>query len=451
MLCAHGANALALAVQVKEYVPLMQWRDAGQLPVEAWATKTGTGTKVYGINSAARPHLAGLWPKDVELLVDALLRKHGPLLGNSRSKARALILRRYARSPQSVAQLRGIFAEAVYLEKHPNEGYVSKPNAKHNDVYRMDNHVPNGAQIKTKGIFSGSGYAAEMNEDYHAKRFIVPDDHVPLLKSYFLEQAQKFESAGDTRLADKSRQQFAKIRPLGETSGELENRLQLVNRRVAAEKSAPYVSLGVATGLGLAPFLWDYANDQNTAERFLNQATRDISLRVAAFGTDKILTNVKGGALRGSVKGNLITGTAMFVVDSGLLVYENGGTRTFKEAIFWEEIGGSSSALTLGFVVGAPVTIFVTELAMGMGPAAPVVGATTGFMAASLSGMVGYVGGKTVTRKLLDNIAPEIARKAEQDAVKEVRIGLDALEKKAIAWQPVTESALRTDHRFALN
>ncbi len=407
----------------------MRWQGSPQLKADAWANQTGGVTGSRRINPAARPYLAGHWPRDVELLEDALLRKHGRMLGESNSKARHLILRRYVRSPESAAQLRGIFAEAVYLDRHPNEGYVSKPNAAHNDVYRMDGRVPNGGQIKTKQTFSGSGYQAEMKRDFLAKRFIVPDDHVKPLRSYLDGQERKFQLAGNELLATEARRQSAKVRPLGATSAALETRLKSVAKHIAAEKAAPYVSLGVSTGAGLAPIIWSYANGELTGDKLLRQATRDISLRLTAIGADATLANVKGGALRGSAKGNLITGAAMFAVDSVFLICEYGGQQSFREAAFWEEIGGGASALTLGFSVGAPVTIYVTASAVEFGPAAPAIGATAGLMAGSLSGMVGYFGGKAVTRQFLDSVAPEIARKAEMEAFVEVRTGLDAMEK----------------------
>jgi len=46
--------------------------------------------------------------------------------------------------------------------------------------------------------------------------------------------------------------------------------------------------------------------------------------------------------------------------------------------------------------------------------------------------MVGYVGGKRATRVLLETVAPEIARKAEREAVAEIRASLAAMEKKAM-------------------
>lgn len=432
-LCAQGVVAPAL--HAKSYVPLMEWQASGQLPVEAWKGDRAQDALPRRINPAAQPKLAGQWPKDVELLQDALLRKHGKLLGGSPSKARQVILDKYASSSQSAARLRGIFAEAVYLERHPNEGYVAKPNASHNDVYSWveGERLPQGGQIKTAKTFSGAGYVAKMKQDYLARRFIVPDDHVEPLRNYLLEQERKFQMTGDTKLAEQARRQFAKVKPLGATTVELEGRLQSVFRRVVAAKSSPYVSLGVAAGVGLAPILWNYGNGDITAGRAMYQATRITALMGTGFGTNAALANIKGGALRGTAKGNLITGAAIFAVEAGFLVYENGGTRAFQEARFWEELGGSASALTLGLAVGTPVAVYVTGLAVETGPFAPVIGGTSGVVAGSLSGMVGYVGGKSATRVLLDTVAPEIARKAEREAVAEIRAGLDAMEKKTSA------------------
>lgn len=426
---AQGASAPILLA--KSYVPLTEWQAPGQLPVEAWKVENVPEVQSRRINPAAQPKLAGQWPKDVELLQDALLRKHGKLLGGSHSKARQVILDKYASSSQSAARLRGIFAEAVYLERHPNEGYVGKPNAAHNDVYSWveGERMPQGGQIKTAKTFSGAGYVAKMKQDYLARRFIVPDDHVELLKNYLLEQEHKFQAAGDIKLAEQARRQFAKVKPLGATTVELESRLHSVFRRVVAAKSAPYVSLGVAAGVGLAPMLWNYGNGDITAGRAMYQTTRITALMGTGFGTNAALASFKGGALRGTAKGNLITGAAIFAAEAGFLVYENGGTRAFQEARFWEELGGSAAAVA----VGIPVGIWATGAwAAGTGPAAPAA-PVVGFLAGSAAGAVAYLGGKSITRPLLDQFAPEIARKAEREAVAEIRASLDAMEKKTAA------------------
>ena len=79
------------------------------------------------------------------------------------------------------------------------------------------------------------------------------------------------------------------------------------------------------------------------------------------------------------------------------------------------------------------MAVYVTGLAVETGPLAPVISGASGVVAGSLSGMVGYVGGKSATRVLLDTVAPEIARKAEREAVAEIRANLDAIEKKTAA------------------
>ena len=429
--------AVAPLLVAKSYVPLMDWQQSGHLP--GLKLDSALEVKSRSINPAARPQLAGQWPKDVELLQDALLRKHGKLLGGSPSKARQLILDRYSMSSQSAARLRGIFAEAVYLEIHPNEGYVGKPNATHNDVYCWveGEQLPQGGQIKTTKTFSGADYVAKMKKDYLARRFIVPDDHVEPLKRYLLEQDRKFQKTGDIKLAEQSRRFYAKVKPLGATTSDLEGRLQSVFRRLVAAKSSPYVSLGVAAGVGLAPILWNYMTGEDSAGRAIYQATRATTLMGVGLATDGILANIKGGALRGTAKGNLITGAAIFAAETGFLVYENGGTRAFQEARFWEELGGSASGLTLGLAVGTPVGIWATGAwAAGTGPlapAAPLVGAGAGLLSGSLAGTAGYFGGKRAARVCLDTFAPEIAHRAEREAVAEIRLSLDVIEQKAFA------------------
>lgn len=420
--------AVKPVLSARSYVPLMEWSSPGQLPIYDWKATRAPDVQHRSINPRDRPQLGGQWSKDVELLEDALLRKRKSL-GGSHNKARQIILNTYASSSQSAARLRGIFAEAVYLELHPNEGYVSKPNAPHNDVYRWieGERIPQGGQIKTMRTFSGAGYLAKMKQDYLASRFIVPDDHVEPLKNYLSEQEHKFITAGEGKLADEARLQFAKVKPLGTTSDELESRLRSVFRRVVAEKAAPYVSLGAAAGIGLAPIFWNYGNGTITSGHAIYQTTRVVSLMGTGYGTDMVLASVKGGALRGVVKGNIITGAAIFAVETGFLVYENGGKSAFQEARFWEELGGSVSALTIALAVGTPVAISVTILTES-----PPIGLAAGIVVGSAASMIGHVAGKNATRVLLDSVTPEIARKAESDAVAEVNNNLREIEKKLV-------------------
>lgn len=415
--------ASANADQVKSYNPLFQYQKPGHhLPIASWSSNADQSTQA----PSTRPQLSGLWSRDVELLEDSLLRKHGRLLQDSNSKARKLIAQTYPRNTQSTARLRGFFAEAIYLDRHPDEHYVKKFNAKHNDVYRMVNGVPDGAQIKTKVTFSGPAYEIDMRKDYLAKRFIVPDNHVEPLRSHLTEQEQIYRIAGDIKNAEKTHRMLAKIRPLGATSQQLQSRLNSAYRTISRAESAGYVSLGTAAGLGLAPVLWKYANGETSDGTALYQTTKTLSLVNVGMTVDRGLTSYKSGALRGTVKGNVITGAAVFTIETAYLFYEHGGTNALKQAGFWEEIGGSVSSLTLGTIVGGYVALWTAPLGVP-------VQATSAITAGMTGGIGGYIGGKSATRKLLEDVAPEIALKAEKDSIAEVRNSLEMGKSRLLA------------------
>ena len=77
----------------------------------------------------ARPYLPGLRPVELELLEDALRRKMPITIGNSREKAHAKIIRNSLRDPVKRSHIKGILAEALFLEKNPNWLYVRSPTA----------------------------------------------------------------------------------------------------------------------------------------------------------------------------------------------------------------------------------------------------------------------------------------------------------------------------------
>src|SRR5690606_38289881 len=94
----------ALAAQTSVYAPL------GSLDGSLMAG-TSAPYASRAVKSADRPSPPGAWPRDVELLTDALLRKHARLLKrnpvcarDASACGRELIIRRYATNS---AQLRG--------------------------------------------------------------------------------------------------------------------------------------------------------------------------------------------------------------------------------------------------------------------------------------------------------------------------------------------------------
>lgn len=403
----------------QRYVPLYQSPQSGQLPIKAWANNSYQNQLAI----STRPKLAGLWSRDVELLEDSLLRKHGRLLQGSHIKARKLIARSYSKNTQSAARLRGFFAEAIYLDRHPNEHYVQKFNAKHNDVYRMVNNVPDGAQIKTKLKFSGPAYESDMRNDYLAKRFIVPDDHVKPLKKHLFEQEKLYRKVNDVKSADRTHRMIAKIRPLGATSNQLKTRMDNVYRTTLRAETVTYVSLGAAAGLGIAPILWSYANGEASEGATLYQSAKTLSLINTGVAANRALESYKDGALKGSLKGNVIIGAAIFATETMYLLYEHGGTKAFNNAEFLEEMGGSISSLTLSLIVGGNVALWTTPFGM---PAQ----ITCTVLAATITGASGYIAGKRLSHEILNEFAPEIARKAEKELIQNAKNTLQNSENK---------------------
>src|SRR5579863_734889 len=112
------------------YTPLRDWpeprftAESMRLAPREWA--------VAPMRADARPSPIGFRGRSVDLLQDALLRKHPKVLRNSPQLARELIVRRFVnhRPP-----LYGIMAEAVFIDRNPDWGYVKSPNAPQHDVY----------------------------------------------------------------------------------------------------------------------------------------------------------------------------------------------------------------------------------------------------------------------------------------------------------------------------
>ena len=71
-----------------------------------------------------RPVLPGIRPVELELLEDALRRKMPRTIGESRVQAHHKIIRNSLRDPMKRAHIKGVLAEALYLEKNSKWGYV---------------------------------------------------------------------------------------------------------------------------------------------------------------------------------------------------------------------------------------------------------------------------------------------------------------------------------------
>lgn len=404
--------------QTQTYRPLGSWIDPQTEASLLWdrQVRAMSARSAPSLAPGARPQLAGLRPRSVELLEDSLLRKHPRLLKNSPERARLLLLRRY---DNGVAQLRGYMAEAMFLDRNPEWGYVGKPNATQNDVYRWveGRRTPFTGQIKYHDSGSPSTYAADMVKDYRAPRFFIPDDHVEATKAYLRGRAIRLEAGGDRAGAARAWRDYGRVRPIGATSAEIRAATTEAARGVMRERYAAYTSLGAALALSLGPTLIDMAKGDITANVAAYQAARSLSLIGVGIGTDQVLARVGQGALRGGFRGNVIVGAAITITQTIWLLHEHGWQRAFYQPEFYEEVVGGVSAVGLGMVGGA----VATGLAVETGPWAPVIG----FGAGVVTGTIGYLGGKSATRALIEVIAPEMLQRQERQRIESVKEAID--------------------------
>jgi hypothetical protein len=356
------------------------------------------------------------------------LRKHPKLLKNSPVKARELLLRRYSNNP---AQLRGIMAEAMFLDHNPEWGYVQKPNASQHDVYRwvLGRRTPMTGQIKYHANGNPVTYAADMVKDYRSERFFIPDDHVEPTRTYLQRQADKLSAAGDKQGAAQAYRNRNRVQPMGVQSSDIASSTNEAAKAYAREKYATYVSLGASLALALGPNMYDWASGDIAANQALYRTTRALSLLGVGVGTDLALMAVKEGALRGTIRGNVIVGTALTITEVTWLLYEHGWQRAFYQPQFYEQVVGGVSGIALGFAGGMAATVLTAEMG-------PWVAIPAGFVTGVVAGTVGYVGGRSGTYMVLDAVFPEMIQQQERQQLESVKSsiskGITALQ----SWPP---------------
>ncbi|MGE5266908.1 MAG: hypothetical protein ACM3L9_06030 [Deltaproteobacteria bacterium] len=423
------ASVGTAAAQDFTYSPLHSW----VAPEAQWSASLQAASERLPVSAerGPQPQLAGLRPKSVELLEDALLRKHPKLLQDSPERARELILRRY-RSAEG--PLRGYMAEAMFMDRNTEWNYVDKPNATQHDVTRWidGRSTPFNGQIKYHDDGKAASYARDMIDDYRAHRFFIPDDHVESTKAYIREHAERAQGRGNRAEAQRLWRDYSRVRPIGATSSEIRSATTEAARYVARERYAVYTSFGAASALALAPWLIDMSNGDLTANRLTYEAARTASLLGVWYGTERGLAGIRNGALRGTTKGTAIIGGALVLTELGWLVHEHGWRKAFYRPEFYQQAVGGVSATGLAFAAG----LKATELSAGTGIWAPVIGGG----AAIVAGTVGYVGGESLTREVIEFVNPEMLRRAERQMVGTAR---DDLARKIANTQGWDGSAYR--------
>lgn len=415
----------ALVVWVVAQLPargqVSVYRPLGAAGVEPAYDRWNAARRALASSSPeSRPNLPGLRSRGVEILTDAMLRKHPRLLKSNPARARELILRRYS---NSLPQLRGIMAEAVFVDRHPEWGYVRSPNATQHDVTRSGpgqkglGPVWWNGQIKFHMDGNPAKYAADMRSDYRAHRFFVPDDHAEPLKAYLKTRAEASESAGELLQSRALRRDYARVRPLGVTSLQIDRQTQIAARLILSERSATYASLGAVLAVALGDTAYDLMSGEISPDLAFYRASRGASMLGAAGATELALARVRQGAWRGSLRGNVVTGVVLTVVETGWLLHEHGWRDAFYSPQFYERLVGGVGAVGLGLAGFSAGTALASET----GPWAPLIGTGVGFA----TGTLGYVGGQSASRIVIETFAPEMLRKHERTRIAAVKSHLE--------------------------
>lgn len=409
-----------VSAQTSVYSPLSTWRSS----LSSWESARSS-LETSSKPQSARAVLAGIRPVSIELLQDALLRKHQKLLRDNSGMARRVILDKHIGNDTERSringrnQLNGAMAEALFLHKNPDWKYVSKPNASQHDVYRLGvgKRPPLNGQVKFHVSGRPEIYARDMVKDYRAHRFFVPNDHVHPVREYWLRQYEAAKVRGDAAGAQQAARNAGRVQPMGVTSQEVVTSTKQASQFAAAESRAVYLSLSAGVVLSLGQIGWDYAHGTLSADQAAYRSTKALTLIGTGIAADATLLMIRQGALRGTLKGNLIVGGVVLLVETSWNVYEHGGVAAFRHPEFYEQLGGSVSAIGIGGVAAFYTGVAATAAASELGPAAPIVGTATGFVVGTGVGIVAYIGGRSATGWLIRAISPELYQQYEQQQI----------------------------------
>ena len=410
LVCLLGASPFAAA---RTYVP--SGEPSPSLPMSR--------SVFTPVKTEARPFLPGLRLRELELLEDALRRKQPRTIGDSTSKAHDSILRNWLRSPAKRAHAKGIFAEALYLDRNPQWGYVSSPNASQHDLYTWiaGRKTPFTAQVKTHTSGDPATYARDMVKDYRSNLFLVPDDHVAGLKDYWRNQIKDFESRGLSEDAVQARRQMARVRGLDFTSSELDASYTKVAQRALRERQAGYVSIGAALAMTFGPDLWEWAWTGSLPSQATSRWVRAGATMGSGAAASYALTKIAKGSWQGGWKGNAVVGSALVLTDGYFEAQEYGGVgQALTNPNYYCRMSGGVGGTTLAIVVFAPVSEAATLAAIETGPFAPFIGGGVGVLASAGAYMIGSVTSEASARWLVEKISPETLHQTEIKMVAQV-------------------------------
>jgi len=411
------------------YTPLATWQDPRQVSLAHWEAIRGSVLESPR-TEGRRPVILGVSGRNLELLQDALARKASWKTRGSLVIARRLLAQAKERN---IPTLRGQMAEAVFLDRHPEYGYVSKPNAPQHDVYRPNPTGGRGihtGQVKFHIDGTPSTYARDMIKDYRSKDFFVPDDHVDSLRSYLRSEADRLRSAGRTEEATAHYRNANRVKPIGATAAQIDAATRQAIAEAKLIRVTPFISLGIASVLAIAPTMLAWYEGEMSTDNALYYSGRSSSLVMSGIVADQSLRLFKGGILRGTMRGNVLIAVFVLAADTSWSIYEYGGVSgamANPEFLmhFCGGIGATGCALIGGYAGGALGGSWGAAIGALAGPEGAPVGAFVGGIVGGVvvgggCGIAGYFGGQQASRWVMKEFAPEYLFQEESVLAQEV-------------------------------
>lgn len=457
--------------RVLAFLPILFWASAGiaQNPAAVYRPLGANQTTAFHLwnstrqalsaptASGNRPVLPGVTGHNLELLQDAVARKYTRVTqGSSLPTARKVLA---GTTQSSFPKLRGVMAEAIFLDKNPEWGYVAKPNASQHDVYAK---MPNGSpglrtgQVKFHMSGDASIYARDMIKDYRSGSFLVPDDHVDQLRAYLKTQADQLRAVGDTAGAQARYRDMNRVKGIGASASQIDKATRQAITEARVVRAAPYVFVGVATTLLIAPTALDWYQGEISGREAAYRLTKGGSTLVSAIAADQSLKQWRGGLLRGTVRGNVIVACVVLIVDTSWQVYEHGGVaNALQNPEFIIHLGGGIPATGCGLAGMYWGAKGGALLAVVLGQSGPQVGALEevvtvpvfsfvgGFIGGTIGGAAGYFGGAEGTRWFIGTFCPEKLYEQEHAYVQNVRHGIEGTIAALQAMQPIQNQEAR--------
>lgn len=418
-----GLHAQPASAQT--YVPLGSWVDRSAVAFESWNLARVTSTQeVFGASPSQRPIIAGISNHNLELLVDALIRNRPDKLQGSVLGARQVILKQ---ASSNLHQFRGYMAEALFLDRHPDWRYVRSRTASQNDVttFRPGRKTPWNGQVKYHYKLNSqtmARYAAEMRVDDKANRFFIPDDHVEPMKQYLKMKADDYYARGMIEEYHQAHRHRGRLEGLGYTSTEVHRKTMEAIRAAACERAVGYASLGASLILALSFTTHGLVTGRMTMRDAARQFGHLGILLGSATLSEWVLAKVMKAAWSGTMKGNVVTGSILAVVDVLWLLDRHGWSAALSKPEFYVELAGNVSALVVGLIAFKYTAVAVSaSTAPVMGPYSVFIGAAAGLLVGSVAGVLAQFLGREAARIFLEVFAPNMYYRHENERMAAVK------------------------------